>query len=224
MRSALVLCFFACSGAGHPIEVGPPPPKFTQAVLSGPLCHGAQCTCRSLDASDDGGAEVPSDPGRKRFEIRMSSSDDLWAIIGTTRLYKSADQSEACFYLDLPSGEIPVELRASDKNGASGQWAIRELGTQTRSFYDTFIFQCGGSGACAFDELERAKRQYTDLPQHTLDPCGSTKLKGISWSHSRPPDGIHPTDLVVSVKLDIYKFAPSKSHGDATCQKNKKIQ
>jgi hypothetical protein len=134
-------------------------------------------------------------------------------------LYKPAEQPEACFYIDLPSGEIPVELRASHADGASGRWAIRELGTQTRSYYDTLVFQCGGAGACSTDELQREKQKFSALRQGLLDPCGSTKIKAISWSHSRPPDGIHPTDLAVTLRLDVYRFAPSKPHGDATCGK-----
>lgn len=199
------------------VQIGPPPPRYTQGLLSGPLCDGAQCTCRELDASEDGGAGVPTDPARKRFEIRLISPQELWATLGSTRLYKRANVAEACFYVDLPSGEIPVELRASDKAGASGQWAIRELGTQTRSYYDTLMFRCGGPEVCSFDELETAKKTFSALPQRVLDPCGSTKLKAISWAHSRAPDGIHPTDLVVSLRLDIYKFAPTKPHGDRTC-------
>lgn len=194
-------------------------------LLAGPLCNGAQCTCRNLDASDDGGAGVPADPARKRFEIRLTSPRELWATIGTTRLYKNADPPEACFYVDLPSGENSVELRASDKDGATGQWAIRELGTQTRSFYDTFIFRCGGdAGVCSFDELDEQKKKFSALTQHVLDPCGSTKLKGIEWSHSKAPDASHPTDVVVTLRLDVYRFAPSKPHGDATCTRTKRAR
>src|SRR5579862_6195793 len=110
MRVGVLLVLFACSGGGHQIAIGPPPPKMTQGVLSGPLCSGDQCKCRDLNAAGDGGAGVPDDPAHKRFEIRMSSPQELWATVGATRLYKSAERPDACFYIDLPAGATPVEL------------------------------------------------------------------------------------------------------------------
>jgi len=221
MRLALLGMLVACSGTAHQIEIGPPPPKMTQGVLSGPLCDGEQCKCRDLNAAGDGGAGLPQDATHKRFEVRLTSPQELWATVGTTRLYKNAERAEACFYVDLPAGETPVELRMSDKSGAAGQWAIRELGTKTKSYYDTFLFNCGVPGVCSFESLDDTKREYAAMKKGNHDPCGSTKLKGISWDHSKAPDGEHPTDVLVKLRLDVYKFAPWKAHGDATCGKGR---
>lgn len=199
------------------IEVGPPPARATQGLLSGPLCDGPRCACRDVSAADDGGVGVPADAAHKRFEIRLTSPQELWASIGKARLYKPASPGESCFYVDLPTGETAVELRASDPDGLRGEWTIRELGTTTKSFYDTFRFTCGVPGVCSFDELDAIKRAFGAKPKRVLDPCGSTKVKALTWTHSKAPDGIHPTDLVVRLRLDVYRFAPSKPHGDASC-------
>lgn len=219
MRGAFLLSLMACSGGAQLVEVGPPPPRATQGLLSGPLCDGPRCACRDVAAADDGGVGVPTDAAHKRFEIRLTSPQELWATVGTVRLYKPASPAESCFYVDLPTGETPVELRASDPNGAAGEWTIRELGTNTKSFYDTFRFHCGVPGVCSLDELDAIKTASGTKPKRVLDPCGSTKVKAVTWTHSRAPDGIHPTDLIVRLRLEVYRFAPSKPHGDSSCGK-----
>jgi len=221
MRLAAAVVVFACSGTAHQISIGPPPAKVTDGILSGPLCAGTECKCRDLNAAGDGGAGVPADAAHKRFEIRMTSPQELWATVGTNHLYKSPERAEACFYVDLPSGDSPVELRMSNKDGAAGGWAIRELGTKTKSYYDTFIFNCGVPGVCSFDELDRNKADYAAMPHNLHDKCGSTKIKALTWDQSKAPDGEHPTDVVVRLKLDVYKFAPWQPHGDETCGKGR---
>ncbi len=221
MRLVSVLAFVACSGTAHQISIGPPPARTTDGVLAGPLCNGTECKCRNLDAPEDGGAGVPADATHKRFEIRLSSPHELWAQVGTNHLYKSAERPDACFYVDLPPGIAPVELRASNKDGAAGAWSIRELGTRTKSFYDTFLFNCGVPGVCSFEELDRTKAEMAAMHRNLHDLCGSTKIRDLSWDQSKAPDGEHPTDVLVRLKLDLYKFAPWKVHGDETCGKGK---
>lgn len=221
MRLALALLVFACSGTAHQVSLGPPPPKTTEAVLAGPLCAGTECKCRDLNAAADGGVGVPNDAAHKRFEIRLTSPQELWAQVGSNHLYKSAERPDACYYVDLPTGDTPVELRMSNKDGAAGSWTIRELGTKTKSFYDTFAFNCGVPGVCSFDELDRNKAEMQGMKRNLHDLCGSTKIQGVSWDQSKAPDGEHPTDVVVRLKLDVYKFAPWKMHGDETCGKGK---
>jgi len=193
----------------------------TQGVLAGPLCEGDHCKCRDLNAPADGGVGVPGDPSHKRFEIRMTSPQELWATVGSNRLYKSAERADACFYVDLPPGETSVELRMSDKDGGAGSWSIRELGTKTKSYYDTFTFNCGVPGVCSFEQLDAIKQEYASMKRNLHDLCGSTKLKGVAWDHSKAPDGLHPTDVLVKLRLDVYKFAPWKTHGDPSCGKGK---
>lgn len=207
---------FACGGTAHQISIDPPPAKETHAVLAGGLCQDNHCTCRG--ETGDGGVGVPDTEARKRYEIRLGSAYDLWLTINkTTVLYKSPERAEACFYVDLPTGAQQVELRASNPDGVSAALQIHELGTKTKSWYDTFSFACGVPGVCSFDELDAIKAQYAGAKRSLRDPCGTTKVKGISWDHGKAPDQLHPSELVVRLTLDIYKFAAWKQHGDATC-------
>jgi hypothetical protein len=206
----------ACGGTAHQISIDPPPPKDTHAVLAGGLCEDNHCTCRG--EAGDGGVGVPDTKDKKRYEIRLGSSYDLWVTINkTTVLYKSPERAEACFYVDLPTGAQQVELRASNPDGVSVALQIHELGTKTKSWYDTFSFACGVPGVCSFEELEANKAQYAGAKHQMFDRCGTTKVKGISWDHGKAPDQLHPNELVVRLTLDIYKFAAWKQHGDDTC-------
>ena len=210
------MALIGCGGDRHQIAIGAPPGKTTEAVLAGPLCEGDHCKCRS--GADDAG-QAPE--GQKRFEIRLKSAQQLWATVRGNKLFKSAEAPEACFYVDLPAGDSPVELRASDPNGVSAEWQISELGAKTKSWYDTFRFECGNPGVCSFDEIAGHKAEYATMKRGLHDPCGSTKLEGLSWDTGKAPDNQHPSELLVRLTLDVYKFAPDKAHGDETCGKGK---
>ncbi len=210
----LGLCLLvACSGGSRQIEIGAPPAKMTQGVFAGPLCEGDRCKCAS--GPGDGGAGVPTDT-KKRFEIRMNSPYELWMSVGGNHMYKDAERPDACFYVDLPSGDTQIEMRASQPHGLSGTWTIRELGTQTKSFYDTLTFSCGNPGACSFDELDTKKTELKD-PKH--DRCGSVKVKGLTWDTGRSPDQQYPSELLVRGTLDVYKFVPDRPHGEDCSKK-----
>jgi len=194
----------------------------TQGTLAGPLCESERCKCRDLHAPGDGGAGVPGDDAHKRFEVRMGPSpQELWLTIGGSTLYKSPERAEECFYVDLPSGDTPVELRASASEGVSAAWSIRELGAKTNSWYETFAFACGSPGVCSFDELDSTKRDLTGQ-KSVRDACGSVKVKGLTWDTGKAPDNLHPSELLVRLTLDVYKFQPTQPHGDATCGKGKR--
>src|SRR3569623_1266171 len=115
MRLALGIALLAgCGSDGHQIAIGAPPGKTVEAVLTGPLCSGDHCKCRT--GAEDAG--FPAD-NTKRFEIRLKSAQQLWATVRGNKLYKNAEQPEACFYVDLAQGASPVELRASGSAGAA---------------------------------------------------------------------------------------------------------
>lgn len=203
----------SCSGGGHQISIGPVPAPRTTGTLAGPLCEYDHCTC--ADAEHDPG--VP-DNGRKRFEFRLSSAQQLWVSLpGDTVLYKTVEKPEVCFYVDLGAGQHRLSLRASNKDGVSAQLAVHEIGTKTKSVYDTFAFECGNPGVCSFEELDALKARYATVKRGLHDPCGSTRIKDIGWDHGKAPDGTHPSELVVQATLDVYKFAPWKPHGDGGC-------
>ena len=203
------MALVGCGGDRQQIAIGAPPARATEAVLAGPLCTGDRCKCRT--GPDDAGEPAP---GQKRFEIRLKSAQQLWMTIHGMRLYKSAEAPEACYYVDLPSGDTPVEMRASDPNGVSAEWTISEYGSKAKTWYDTFRFECGNPGVCSFDEIAAKKAEYSGLPRGLHDACGSTRLKGISWDTGKAPDNEHPSELLVRLTLDVYKFLPEKAHGD----------
>lgn len=219
-RFSCVVALAACGGGVHQIDIGPPPAKMTRGTFFGPLCgHGEQCKCRDVNAPGDGGAGLP-DAGHKRFELRLGPSpQEEWVSLPGATLYKSNERAEECFYIDLPAGDVPIELRASDKNGISAAWSIHELGTRTKSWYDTFAFQCGSPGVCSFEELDAAKARAASLAKlGVYDPCGSVKVKGLIWDTGRAPDNLHPNELLVRLVLQVYKRAPTRAHG-AECGK-----
>src|SRR5262245_32291360 len=121
MRWLFLVLLASCGGDRHQIAIGPPPAKMTQGALSGSLCTGDRCKCREANAPADGGAGVPED-GRKRFEVRMTSPQQLWATVAGAVYYKSPEHADDCFYLDLPAGDSIVELRASNADGVSAKW------------------------------------------------------------------------------------------------------
>ncbi len=208
-----VIALAACSGGRTQIEIGPTPPPRTTGTLSGPLCENNVCSCST--GNEDAGFP---DGARKRFELRLRSAQQLWLELpGDTMLYKTAEKPEVCFYVDLAPGQHPIQLRASDKDGVSAELIVRELGTKTKSWYDTFRFECGNPGVCSFEELDNLKSEYAGIAKNLFDACGSTKVKQILWDHGKAPDGSHPSELVVRATLDVYKFPPWKQHGDPTC-------
>jgi hypothetical protein len=207
----------ACGGGAQQLAIGPPPAQATRATLVGGLCQGEVCSCRRGD--DAAAVGAPAGLARKRFEVRLGPSPhELWLTVNHGMVvYKSPERAEACFYLDLASGANPVELRASNPDGVSVALQIHELGTTTRSWYDTFAFSCGSPGVCAYDELVANKARYAAVKRQIYDRCGTTRVTGLSWDHGKAPDQQHPSELVVRFTLEIDEAAASKPHGDETC-------
>ena len=216
MRLGFLFALVACSGGARQIEIGPPPAKMTEGVFAGPLCDGGRCKCATGPA--DGGAGVPDREGMKRFEIRLNSPYELWIQVGQNRMYKDAEKPEACWYLDLPTGDTAVEMRASQPYGVAATWSIRELGTKTKSYYNTLVFSCGNPGACSFEELDTKKAEFKD-PK--TDRCGSVKVRALSWDTGRSPDQLYPNELLVRAKLDVYRFEPDRPSGDDCSRKQR---
>ncbi|MBA3462306.1 MAG: hypothetical protein H0T46_20255 [Deltaproteobacteria bacterium] len=217
MRFCVVLLLAAvgsCSGGGaKQIAIGPTPAPRTTGTLAGPLCQYDQCSC--ADATHDPGV---AEGGRKRFEIKLKSSQHLWASLpGDTVLYKTVEKPEVCFYVDLAPGQHPIRLRASNPNGVSAELQVREIGAKAKTMYSTFTFECGHPGVCSFEELDALKSTYAAVERGLHDKCGSTRIKNIGWDHGKAPDGSHPSELVIEATLDVYKFMPQKASGDPTC-------
>ena len=216
----------ACGGAGKGtkttdapvVTMQPPPASKTTATLVGGLCTENGCTCRDPQAAGDGGVGVTDVAGRKRFEIHLGPSQhQLWATIDGDVLYKSAEHADACFYVDLPSGEHPMTMRASESSGVQAAISVSEFGPKASSWYHTFSFTCGSPGVCDRVELDEQRQSFEQVAHGQYDSCGSTKIKGLGWNFGSPPDGAHPSDLQVDFRLSIYKFTPVTASGSPGC-------
>jgi hypothetical protein len=162
-------------------------------------------------------AGAPEAPGLKRFEIRLGPTPhDLWATLSGRVLYKSSERPEMCFYVDLEPGAHVIDVRASQASGVSAALAIAELGTATKSAYDTFRFACGPGGVCSYEELDGKKAEYQGA-KNAHDPCGSAKVKQVVWDTRRSADQPVPSEFAMRFVLQIYKFQPDKPHGDPSC-------
>jgi len=216
MPRPLVLCavlLAACSSSAKYEPIPEPPPPQTAATLSGPLCQDKVCTCRG---NDDAAPGVP-EAGHKRYEFHLGPSDnDVWATVDDMVLYKSREHAEDCFYVDLLPGNHKVTVRARGDNGFGARLTISEQGAAGPWWYSTFEFVCGAPGLCDKETLEAWKKQITSYKEKH-DPCGSTKVRGVEWQHGRMPDNIHPSDLLLELTLQIYKFVPDKPPGDENC-------
>ena len=219
LLAAPTLALLACGGGTklQTITITPPPPPTTTARLVGPLCKPEVCTCRDASAAADGGAGVPAD-GVKRFEFRVGPSEHpLWVLIDGTVLYKSAARAEDCFYVDLAPGDHSVRLRASHAGGISAGLFVSEYGAATRSWYDTYAFSCGVPGVCAHEDLDEYKAGLAQFARGRHDPCGSVRIKGLTWDTGAAPDQVHPDELALGMTFQVYDFAPRAPHGDASC-------
>jgi hypothetical protein len=111
-------------------------------------------------------------------------------------------------------------MRAEQDGGLSAAFEIHELGTFTKSWYDTFAFACGTPGTCSNDELDEYREKMAAYTRNIFDPCGTTKVQQITWDAGRAPDQMHPKDLQVEATLNVYKFDAKKPHGDPSCRDN----
>lgn len=195
------------------------PARYTKATLAGPLCRGNACRCKK----DPAEAGVPDGNTAKRFEIVLGPSDnELWATVDGMVLYKSKERATECFYVDLAApGEHPVTVRGTGEGGFGVRLQVRELGAASAAKagteYATFEFHCGAPGACRADQLADYRSSLDRYTRGLHDPCGSTKVKKLSWQTGRLPDGQVPADLHVSLVLDTYAFAPKHPPGHASC-------
>lgn len=121
---ALAGAAVSCSGSQATPAMPSSPDPTTRATLAGNLCDTAECQC-SEDPAKIGLAE----PGLKRFRIELGPSESqLWTTIGKNRMYKGKERARACFYIDLPTGEFPITLRAKGTGGFGAGMRISEIG------------------------------------------------------------------------------------------------
>lgn len=212
VAALLALSLAACAGSQKYEPLPDPPQPETRATLSGPLCDASGCRCRS--AADEAG-EPP--PDFKRFEFQLGpTSNEFWVTVDDMVLYKTKQRAESCFYLDLRPGEHRVTLRASGEEGFGARVAVSEQGAEGPWWYDTFEFSCGAPGRCDKDTLDAWKKR-TDQLGSKHDPCGSTKISGVTWQTGKMPDLRHPSDILLELTLDVYRFTPENPPGADEC-------
>nr|MBP9085653.1 hypothetical protein [Kofleriaceae bacterium] len=59
------------------------------------------------------------------------------------------------------------------------------------------------------------KTEYQKFARGLHDPCGSVRIQRLNWNSSEAADQQHPSELAVTLGVNVYKFAPSKPHGSA---------
>jgi hypothetical protein len=207
----------SCSGSQRTPELPEAPAPSTQATLAGPLCDGAECQC-SEDPSKIGLAEA----GLKRFRVELGPSESqLWATIGKNVMYKGKERASACFYIDLPTGEEAVSLRAQGTAGFGAGMRISEVGGEGGPWlYESFDFQCGAPGLCDMQSLRDWRKSLSSVVAGKHAPCGSVRILGIDWITGRMPDNLHPADFRLDATMKIYKFLPDNAPGTESCVKD----
>jgi hypothetical protein len=187
----------------------------TEATLAGHRCDVGHCTCRAQDPLETSPPEQPY----KRFEARVGSSSGVgWVTVDSHVLYKSAERAEDCFYLDLAPGrhEVSLVLREGEAQaGVGGELAISEYANE--AWYSTLRFLCGGSGPCDREALRSWKDDLAAKRRDLWDPCGSTKVQGVTWDLERAPDALTPGKVLLRFTLNVYDFVPRHPPGSDQC-------
>jgi hypothetical protein len=180
---------------------------------------------RSIESEGAPADEGAPAPGTKRFELRTGRGLDEAAITiegkGTLRKEAGASAEPSCAYIDLPPGRHVVHLRARAQNPEAGMEPalfLREYGSGTQSWYDTFQMRCGGDGRpCELGHMEAFVAEVQKTPRGLFDPCGSTRVEGVRWNALRTV-GALLGEVTIDLTLDVYKFAPRFRHGSPTCK------
>lgn len=187
----------------------------TRATLAGHRCDVGRCTCRTDDPGEDSLPEAPA----KRFEFRLGSSTGVgWVTVNSHVLYKSAERAEDCFYLDLMPGkhQVSLALHAEDEQaGVGGELRIAEHADA--AWYSTLHFLCGLPGACDRETLRAWKENLAEKRGALWDPCGGTKVEGVSWDLERAPDAPTPGKVLLTFTLNVYDFVPRHPPGSEQC-------
>ena len=185
----------------------------TKAALVGPLCTSQTCTCRKTDQE----AGQPP-PNFKRFEFRLGSSPNKLRVdLGEMVLYKDLEQSSQCFYVDLPPGEHKVRLHARNIKGIAAGLAVSEMQSEKFWWYQTFRFQCGAPGPCDTRTLNEYKHSLTRFPKNVHDPCGSAKIRNLTWRTDSNKNSNQIEHLEMQFTLDIKNFTPQHHSDHPNC-------
>ena len=198
MRLALCSsCSLACCGDRAPDRDRAAAGQGDRGRARRPAVRGRPSASAAISTrAGDGGA------GRARATRRTSGSrsgstspQELWAQVGTNHaLQERRSAPRRASTSTCRPGDSPVELRASNKDGVSAAWTIRELGTKTKSWYDTFVFNCGMPGVCSFDELDATRRTTRRCSTASTTCAARRRSRRCRGTRARRPIE-HPSDV-----------------------------
>jgi len=194
--------------------------------LAGKRCSESFCKCRTPGNDAE---EPPPPAGKKRIEIRLSAAN------GKVRLdspsaghFEQTGPQEACFYVDLDVDRShDFHLDSQEEREATGvvpHLHVAEYGPKGPYWYDILDIACGlGTRSCDLDlAREWADHWLAKRQRGRLDPCGSIRVTGLTWTTSGGAEaqkGGVLRDFESSFSLDVKKFATEFPPGSAQCRK-----
>jgi hypothetical protein len=219
----ILLCACAKNAASPSAPLAEAPLK-----TAGARCSGDKCVCRVVDNYGRPAGEASSEgdvaEGQKRFEFRTGRGMDRVAVTVESRgtLVKETSLPDAsCAYVDLPPGNYRVQMKAEAKDKAQGiqpRLVVAEYGKETKDWYDTFSFACGGEAQrCIKDDMNEWFGRARAVQRGIFDKCGSARVSDISWHVEHSPEQTLE-DVTLEFTLHVYKFAPRFHHGTPTCK------
>jgi hypothetical protein len=225
---ALALFTAACatgkpSGEGSKREVeverGPAP------VLASSHCQGGVCVCRERGDQKE---NPPPPPGKKRIEVRLSSSlGSLSLDSPTVGHFQHTGQEEACYYVDLDINQLYTfhlaSKEAQEGSGIAPMVQISEYGPFGHYWYDIVKVGCGfGDRGCDPDLARAWGQSWLDKRKRgRLDACGSLVVVGLKWGTSggqAEANGWRLRDFNADFGLEVKKFATEFPPGSPQCK------
>jgi hypothetical protein len=195
-------------------------------VLRGSRCHGETCQCRK--PGDRSLEEPRPGPGEKRVEIRMSAENGRISLDSPTiGHFEHKGAEEACFYVDLPVGQLHelhlTSHEAAKETGLQPEVHIAEYGPAGPYWYDIIDITCGAGERRCHPDLARqwGEGWLEHRKRGRLEPCGSMVVTGLKWTTSggqAEQNGGLLRDFNVDFVLEAKKFATEFPPGANECR------
>ncbi len=200
-------------------ERGPEP------VLASAHCTGGACVCRGLGEKKE---DPPPAPGKKRIELRMSSSlGSLTLDSPTAGHFEHPGDEEACYYVDLDVNQLYTfhlaSKEAHEGTGVAPMVHISEYGPIGHFWYDIVEVACGfGDRACDPGLARTWGQNWLDKRKRgRLDACGSLVVVGLKWGTSggqSEANGWRLRDFNADFGIEVKKFATEFPPHAPECQ------
>ena len=195
------------------------------ANLAGARCADGHCRCRT---SRDPAEASPPPPGKKRIELRMSSSlGSLTLDSPTAGHFEHPGDEEACYYVDLDVNQLYTfhlaSKEAHEGTGVAPMVHISEYGPIGHFWYDIVEVACGfGDRACDPGLARTWGQNWLDKRKRgRLDACGSLVVVGLKWGTSggqSEANGWRLRDFNADFGIEVKKFATEFPPHAPECQ------